>query len=575
MPTFAVLLASSLWVLGGPSDLADTPPRSQEPDTLDVIERVNFLLLQRYRESTAFRFGRDRRGRDALGQPFERTCDGDRDDVCFADDPDAGRCPNFVQCHPNPGRLVEGLLRATADYPVSGYLAGQAVYLLSKLGRLAEALSVAERCAAERWWCEALRGYALHALADHVRADAAMRHALAEAPDSIRCAWNDATWVLGQWSQRGADTSVPEAWASTEEWDCARRSAVSDTVWWLADPLYSVAGNDRWVEHVVRSMSAGFLDEIRLVLPASRGPQRYRDHLWAERVRRGALDSYDTAMGLTWTSRAAASYHFVPDVSPGDLSTPAWRLESGLDDEGYSPGARFVELPHQIARFRAGDSLRVAASTRVRGTPIEGALDAVATFVLTDAPGSAPLEVAGDPRLPAAIFLGRAPLQDYIASLEVVTSKGVGWHRGVLPALAAAGPELSDLLLYDPVGPDEPVGLESAVAVMRGTTTLRAAEPVGVYWETYGAPSGAALRVELTVERASGGLVERLRRLVPGRAEDGRGRITWTEPARSGTRASSVAVDLRDLPEGGYILVLRVGWDGRERMERRRPFRLD
>ena len=424
---FAVLLATGLAL--GPLPAS---PAAPGPDSLEAIEHVNFVLSQYYRRASSLSAGAGR-PRDALGQPFDARCDADRDDVCFSDDPDAGRCPNYVQCHPTPRRVLETLMEATGKHPDSGYLNGQTIYLLGKLGRLAEALQVAERCAAAAWWCDALEGYVLHYMSEDPQAHVSMYNAMAAAPDSVRCALTDATWVLGPWSQRGADTSVPDVRHDTEEWDCARRVAVSDTLWWLSDPLYSVPGNDRWVEHVARAMSARFHDEIRHTLPSSPGTQSHMDNLWASRVRRGPLDSYESTRGVAWTSRAAARYHFVPEVEPDDLSHPTWSLEAGLDDEGYTPDlADFVILPRQIARFRSGDSLRVAAATRVQGSPIAGALDATAAFVLTDAPGSMPLQLAADghDRLPR--FLGQAPARDYIASVEVVTSKGVGWSRAPL-----------------------------------------------------------------------------------------------------------------------------------------------
>ena len=552
------------------------PPAPVREDSLDAIRHVERLFRQRYGGNDP-RFWAPGAGRrtDALGRAFERRCDGDRDDRCYADDADAGKCPNFVQCHPSPNRLIQVLTEGTERYPASGYLAGQAVYLLVKLDFLPDAMGVVDGCRAAAWWCDALRAYVLHARGQDDEGEVVLDRALAAAPDSIACRYDDATWLLGRWSQRSARLSVPDAHEEAGKWDCRRRRAVSDTIWWLADPLYTLPGNSRRLEHFARSLSARFYDEIRRSLPQSPGPSGYLDHLWAGRVRRGAVDSYDSQMGTEWTSGFAARYHFVPDLGPEGTSAPVWRLHADLDDEGYTPDhGPFVPIPWQLARFRAADSLRFAVATRTAVSPLQGALDASVAFVLTDAPGGAPLVMAADVDGPLTRFLGQVPAHDYVAGVEVVTSKGVGWARRLVAPLRPVGPELSDLLLYEPPDSDAPMDHLAATAAMLGTTTVATHSTVGVYWETYDAPVGAPLQIELTIERASGGLVDRLRRLLPGGPEEGRGRITWTDEATAPTHPGSVVVDLSDLGDGDYTLVLRVGWPGQPPIERRRELTL-
>jgi hypothetical protein len=62
------------------------------------------------------------------------------------------------------------------------------------------------------------------------------------------------------------------------------------------------------------------------------------------------------------------------------------------------------------------------------------------------------------------------------------------------------------------------------------------------------------------VKRRSGGLIDRLSRLLPGGAQEGRGRIAWTEPATGATHASAVALNLGALDSGEYTLTLDVAW---------------
>jgi len=559
---FAVLAAAGFTV---------APPARVQEDSLDAIRHVERLFRQRYSRNSRYPWpSAGGRRADAMGRAYESRCDGDRDDRCYADDPDAGKCPNFVQCHPSPNRLLQVLTEGTQAHPASGYLAGQAVYLLGKLDYLPDAMRVVEGCTAARWWCDALRVYVLHLQGADAQAEPLLDQVLAAAPDSVACRYDDATWVLGTWSQRSARLSVPDAWEGARAWDCAHRRAVSDTIWWLSDPLYTRPGNSRRVEHFARSLEARFYDEIRRSLPESPGPPEYLDHLWAGRVRRGAVDSYDSQMGTEWTSGFAARYHFVPDLVDGDTTSPTWRLEAGLDDEGYTPDlGPFLAIPWQLARFRVADSLRFAVATRSEGTPLTGAVDAIAAFVLTEGPGSTPLVLSAQVDQGTTRFLGQVAARTYVAGLEVLTSRGVGWARRTVAPLGP-GPELSDLLLYDPPDGDEPMSHRAAATAMLGSTRLAPHSSVGVYWETYDAPAGTPLQIDVTIERDSGGLVERLRRLLPGGPEEARGRIAWTEESTGTTHPGSVVIDLSDLEDGDYSLVLRVGWAGHASIERRR-----
>lgn len=545
-------------------------------DSLDAIRHVDYLLSQYYpgaRPGDALsRFPR----RSAYGGSYASRCDGDLGDVCFADDPDAGACPDFVQCHRSPAHMIDVMVQAAKAYPASGYLAGQAVYVLTKQDRLPEAMKVVDSCAAAGWWCDALRGFVLHAEGKDTEADAVFRSALRAAPDSVACAWPDATWLVGSWKQRGSEFTPVAAHDSASSWSCARRMAVSDSIWWLADPLYSVPGNDRWVEHLTRYMETRFYDEIRRTHAGSLGPENAQQYLWASRIRRGPVDSYDLAQGYTWTSREAARYHFVPDVAVDGLAHPVWHLEASLDDEGYTPPyGPVLRIRHQTARFRIADTLRVAAATRLEGTRLGGALDAAASFVLSGGPTRAPVLLSADAHQPTVRFLGTAPARRYVASLEVVTSKGVGWDRRTLTPLPADGPAVSDLLLYAASGAKEPSTLDAAARVMNGSTTVKKGGEVGVYWETYGLPPGTTLTFDLSVERRTGGLVDRLSRLLPGGEQEGPGRIVWTEQAAGGTHSSAVALDLRELDSGDYTLVLRVGWTGQALLERRRDITVE
>jgi hypothetical protein len=546
-------------------------------DSTDAIKRVRLLLHNRYRYGGLAAYQGVSRQLDAL-QVF---CDGARGFLCTGGDPDAGPCDIGVMCHLPEQHLVDVLKEAARDYPESGFLEGQAVYALVKFARDAEAMAVADACRADAWFCEALKGYVLDSEGRTREAEPHLLAAMREAPDSVRCAYTDATWLLGTWDQRNLSLAPPDVRKEVRKWDCARIEAVSDTLWWLADPLYGVPGNERWAAHVARSLSARFAAEIRTSSPPERAPRDYPAYLWARRVRRGEWDSwerlrsprgYDRSIGtLVWTSEVRARYHFVPDVELDDLAHPGWDLDAHLEDEGYTPDRGvFDVMPVQLARFRSGDSLTVAGAGSLSGTTVAGALDQSSRLVLTNGPGSFVASVPGDAARPdTPVFIATAPLRPYVVGVEVVTPRGAAWHRGRLDSLRSVGPSLSDLLLYDPDA-GEPPTVKVAAGAMLGSTTVAKGADVGVFWQTYGVPAGAALRFDLSLEHSSGGLVEHLGRFLGGRSEQAPGRLTWSEPGTAGTDTRGVVLDLGDLDEGDYTLVLRVSWDDGPPLDRRR-----
>jgi hypothetical protein len=515
-----------------------------------------------------------------MGRTLDRYCSWEEGAICHGGDPDLGECNANVPCHPDEELFAEGLLEQALAYPNSGFLMGQAVYALTKFDRLPQAQEAVDACRAEAWWCEALQGYVLYAYAPLAEVEARFRSALADAPAPIRCRWEDATWLLGDWDQRvGGRELLPPGREETEDWDCATRLAVSDTLWWLADPLFSEEGNDRWTTHIARAVAGHLSEELRRTIRGSELPAETRDHNWAMRIRRGPWDSYERLPGRDdarfWTSEEAALYHFMPEVRPGDLSQPTWRLKGDIGDEGYTPDyGPLFPIPGQIARFRAGDSLRVVAAGDLNGSPLRRALDARSHLVLTDSLESIPLHVTLGTRRETPVLLGEAPQGRYLAGIEVFTDLGIGIHRRFLFPLAAGGPEISDLLLYEPPEEMEPDSLPDVLPFVLGSSRLEEGAPLGVFWEVYGAPEKENLTFELAMEREEGGLVDRLAGLFPGGSREERGRVSWTEPAQGGAHPRGITLSLSGLQSGDYTLVLKAGWPGQRPLERRQVLRI-
>ena len=557
----------------GPSSLGAGSP----PDTLDGIHEAIRLIRDRYTGASRSASARGNRGAGTQ----DRICDAGEGFLCHGGDPDRGECNANVSCHPTEEFFVEGLLEQAREYPTSGFLMGQAVYALTKFGHIAVADDLVKTCQAQEWWCEALRGYVLYFFAPIQVAEDRFRSALSEAPEDIRCRWEDALWLLGKWDQRaGGRESLPEGREETASWDCATRLAASDTLWWWADPLFSTEGNDRWATHIARAVGLQLYEELRRSVRGSDYPQDVRDHDWAMRIRRGPWDSYERLAGWSyariWTSEEAARYHFIPDVEPGDLSPPRWRLEGDIHDEGYTPDyGPLFEIPVQIARFRAGDSLRVVAAGELEGSRLGRAVKADSHLVLTDAPGSLPLHVRRETRRETPVLLGDVAPRTYVASFEVITDLGVGINRQSVTPLEVSGPGLSDLLVYAPPQGLEADSLLAVTPYMLGSPRVEEGVEMGVFWELYEAPEGETLTFDLTLERESGGLVDRLVGLFPGGSQEGRGRVRWIEPVRGATHARGITLNLSDLRSGAYILSLTVRWPGQPPLERQRAFTVE
>lgn len=172
------------------------------------------------------------------------------------------------------------------------------------------------------------------------------------------------------------------------------------------------------------------------------------------------------------------------------------------------------------------------------------------------------------------VLLGRAPHLDYVTIFEVITDIGIGLARQSISPLAKNGAEISDLLLYAPSQGDEPHTVLEATPTMLGSARLETGALLGVFWEVYGVPEGETLAFELTLERGSGNLVERLRGLFPGGSQEGRGRVAWTEQATGETHPRGITLNLSDLRSGEYALVLTVQWPGQPPLERRRALKV-
>jgi hypothetical protein len=536
--------------------------------------------------------------------------------------------------------LLAALARAAAADPADDWVAGQRVrYHLEAawaqvarppVGRpdtrpapsatardsaLAAADSAAAACRGTAWWCQALVGLAHHTAGRHAAAAAAHDRARALLPDAAaRCAWDD----LSPWLP-------PDAARGYRRLPCggAERVRYEARAWRLAQPLWTLGANDLRTELAVRRT----LVRLQAAGPNPHGLPWGSD-LAESDLRYGVPTAWSVRDPLAVSLGPAApdvvghepvpSYDFWPDaraLAPaallGDVprlpAAGAWALRREGAYTRYAPAyvaAGVYAIPHQLARFRRGDTLVVvgaydaaergdsvppgtgtgpvraglvldalagdsAAATVMReGAPRQGALVARVRWPGDAEPG------AGAPPVPPA------PGPVWLAALEVLDSAAVRYAEGETRrgragrvrapvAALAPGAVLSDLLVVRP-GLAAAAGvptLEAAVDSAAGAPSARVGEAMGLFWEQYGAAGPAAgdtvvvsaTRLDPSWRERAGALVGRPVVLRPVR-------VRYVAPAVGGApgAATARAVTLRwpEVPPGAYRVDVTVPGPG-------------
>src|SRR5262245_11563739 len=290
---------------------------------------------------------------------------------CYWDDGSASRPP------PEPSsiktareRLLRVLDSGAAQLPGDAWIAGQRVRYLVESDQPAAALTAALDCRAAVWWCEALAGYALHAVDSARAADSTYRVALRDMPRDERCRWTDLSPLLvsGPLRQRYRPQS------------CEERADPEARLWWLAQPLLSRPGNDRRVEHYARHTISSLLEHARSPFGMETGNDlrelivRYGWPIaWAQERR----DAGQTDRHVVGHGREQA-YHFLPDGTGfGDVIV----LDASRSREPYGPAyaAAFTTMTPEFSAFRRGESTLVVAAydveqdTLLRSRPLSAA----------------------------------------------------------------------------------------------------------------------------------------------------------------------------------------------------------
>ncbi len=559
----AVAAVSPLPAAASPAAVAQAKrslqPTSSLADTLRIEEeraRKSARDAQRAFESTRRRH-----------LPFWNGPTGPCDEIvgrfCLwhEDDPTWNPGPEARSVTAAREKLVLSLESLVLAAPGDAWVVGQWVRYLVEAGRREEAETAARSCRAEKWWCAALLAYALHAEAEFSAAEAAFERALRAMPVGERCSWTELSYLL-----------EGDLRSDYEDLSCAEREPLERRIWWLADPLLMVPGNERRSEHfsrrVLNRLQVGAdspygvrwgvdLEELLLRYGWPIGWSRRRQPVYSPARQRPSITGHDPD----------ESFHFLPAselVAGFTALDPAWDLSPRRPREEYRPPyARAFDGPgegfdHQLAVFRrAAAALLVGAyawstDSLPAGTPVRTSL------VWASETGESRIATSRGSR--RGVLTLEVPARAGILGLEALADSAgraarVRFGRRLDPP---AGASLSDLLLVE-ASEDRPApeSLEEALERVRPSTTVEAGQLIGLLWELYDVPPGTPLQVEVSLTSPRKGFFRRAAEWLGLARREGRTvSLGWRERPAGGSRPESRYVELRvpDLKEGRYVV---------------------
>ena len=459
-------------------------------------------------------------------------------------------------------RLLRDLEQAGAAVPTNDWIAGQRVRYLVE-ARDTSAITVARACAATRWWCDALTGYALHTNGDFVAADSAFSRALDGMPSAVRCHWINVSPLL--------DSDLRKTYRRLP---CAQREARLGRIWWMADPLLMTPGNERRTEHFARVLHTALQQEAKNTHGISWGGDLAEltvrfgwPEKWTQQPSQSMYPGVPAA--ITGHEREPGFHFFLPAWPPDSLglvTDSLWEIDQFPPREKYAPlyARAFARLDAQVARFRRGDSTLVVASydvsedTLFRGRKFTAAL--VAMGDEATAPAMHEIVIAPIKQ----VLTLTTPWKSQLIGVELLAGDSAGaarWRSGF--AEISVEPDrisVSDLLFVDG-GPALPSDLAEAIPRSHGGTVFPRNTKVGLFWELYGqAPADSTLPISLTISPLETGLLRSALgalRIAPKATPLN---IRWQENGASAVMSPrSLLLDLSLLPPGKYEVRLEVG----------------
>ena len=582
-------------------------PRSTTPQTAARPDSYPDLVREQYRPIVSTRGSFAKCPTWILGVRSGETDEADSIDVALT--------PRFAVVMPaKRKRLIAQLVILGAQSPRDGWISGQIVRFRLDHRDFLGAHEQLRECLAARWWCDAMRGYALHRQGRKEQADSAFLAAVAFMPEATRCEWHDISVLLND-EDRGPFRRLA----------CAARDSVAARFFWLADPLFSDETNERRTEHYARhvriSLHRALTIDERYHWPKERGGDAVAEMmlrygwpsmaLWTGTADDAGHDNFVSRSARPASPYSTAEYapgrlHSAPSLSailsPSASQPEDWQLHSpaGAWATGNGDGTfwwpqehmrdrsrTIVQLPApgQMAFLRRIGGVRVLAAMDLRGAadrdvqrlldhPLRmrsyGSSQKFGTERLSDTTTGprGRLVLDGFLTTRAELFAVEAessgPPPDGTTKLIVRTRFGIA-PDPPLDSLASATISVSQPVLFAPRADRAlPVDADDLLSAMLESTTISAGGTVGIFWECYGLVAGDSLRVSLNLIPATApGLLRRLATVVKLADPVSSVTVQWAEPTLTsrgdndgGTgvsiRPRSVLLDLSALRPGEY-----------------------
>ncbi len=510
-------------------------------------------------------------------------------------------------------RQFRSIMRSELDVvarqiPGDMFITRQRVRFAIDDGDLAGAAAAAAACQGDPADCGFLQAFILYRAGIVSAADSAFLAAARLLPDSQRCTWNDVAVLLDDPGKRRDYQSM----------SCAERADVEARFWWLSDPLFVEAGNERRAEHFVRKVQISLMESAedeRQHLEPKYGGEGVTENLvrygWPTQLYWGGFHADQSHH--TWLTICPpgpgpmppgclleAPPYVVPEYTRGRLHTvPAfsaiiapfksqpedWQLNGPADVTDWWPVEHFGRDASHIVQLPLGQSVmlrRFTATRFVWAGDLDPARlgratgDSVSGYLFES---RSPTELVNVQLSPAHV--GRplvidAPMVagDALIGVEIPGDARVPAARTrfgvsvIEPLNALAGARaVSQPLLFDPpaVGAGT-LNAEAALGRMYGTTTLTNATRIGIYWEAYGFSAADTVETIVRVRREDRGILSQVTGVLRLSGEDAGGLgLRWTETpgnTRAIQRAEgnvpmqmrSIVLDVSQLPPGSYSL---------------------
>jgi hypothetical protein len=484
--------------------------------------------------------------------------------------------------------LVTALQKARNQYPGDAWITAQSVRFLFDQADTSGILQAAEQCPDYREFCTRVRAFALSKSGRMESADRAFRQAdsmAAQLAPNSDCGFGDRVDIFDVYAQ-----------AFLKSLTCEKQDSIAGTAWWLADPMWSSPGNERYVEHSVRRLhlemrSINSRDE-RYVWDQYTGSNALHETIvrygwpshtywpgWIyERAMRGQMESVfrdrTKSGGLRvffpppstkeyFPNRTALLPNFAAIRDPFSLVPEHYLLSNpDLSEPDRWWPQEHMWLPYTIAPLDSGQSLMLRRDSSITyqhsiDDPLRK-LDSAATgpsraFLMggTSANDTRELSsalIARDLTLRLGATLTGKPI---VLSTEIhhrtLNEPALRLRMGVHPPPTLRDMRAGDVAMSMPVFlrlPNRSMPLPTEEAeikrYMAGSTQFSRNEVLAMYWESYGITPGDTVQVDLRIRRIDDRNVLRVIGAMFGVVASHRDSVSikWTEP--DGSRATKL-----------------------------------